>query len=570
MDSHALVSAWLSVGLLQSSPLSNSSCWDSDSHLRQDPQESQRELDNSECSLPLSLGFALGGREAGLYRQREGPPPPSLHLHHHLFDFQHSLSRRDLTSTILGSGAEIEAITRQHPADDGASPFSGFAPASQAMFDRAGDLQGGPGALFDLSSSQQQPLPSLVNLPANSYASGSRQAPSIPGGPRSPENESYSNAIGTVPKKRSHPGSTSQTPQLGSNISTAVSDVRVKRRQLLRLNPSSHYATGPSLGPDFRPPQVNRFLDRFWTANFEAECIPWTTEIEHLIQQRYSLREFPLYNRMTDIPPADHLRALELVGWAIEVHEHLSACSTKVKDEASWYEYVRLFFSIIPTPGSRIPSLPSCAGQSRNELLITVDATTKSTTKSILPGYPTIKLDFLLCFNPEHEQLHELSELIVDRNITCNVFSDPAIAEFIIPFGIEVKSCNGEGDATAEYQISVWAAKTLELSRLLAGGRPGETNADIAVAVSVRAHVWSLYVSFWDVAGDVAGKRKVVTYGPVYVGGTDSLYGLFKVIKFVGELQRWAAEEVLEDWRSRIMTTVERLETLVVDSRSLQ
>lgn len=314
------------------------------------------------------------------------------------------------------------------------------------------------------------------------------------------------------------------------------------------------------LGPASRPPHVNVFLDRFWPANFEAHCVPWTADTVALIQQGYSLQEFPAHSRMTDVPLTDCPRALELVQWAIDVHRGICECSTKVKDEASWYEYVKLLSTIPSTDTSRIPSLPARAGPTRKELLVVVDATTKTTAKTILPAYPTVKLDFLLCFHPDHEAVQDLTEMIIQRNIAVNVFTDPAIAESIILCGIEGKSCNGDGEAIAEYQLSIWAAKTLELSRTLAGFEPGVTNADIAVGIAVRAHVWSLYVSFWDPAGAPGRKRKFTTYGPVGVAGTDTLYGLFKVLRVIGELQRWAAEDALPDWRDRVMAAVDRLD----------
>lgn len=163
---------------------------------------------------------------------------------------------------------------------------------------------------------------------------------------------------------------------------------------------------------------------------------------------------------------ADEGRALELVRWCIDLHRVLCDCNIKIKDEAAWSEPVKHLLSMIPPPPeSHLPSLPARAGPSPSEQLVVIDATTKSTAMPVLPAYPSVKLDLLLAFQPDHESLRTLSDRVLLRNVRVNAFADPAIAETVVVAGVEVKAAGGaEGEAAAEWQLLVWASKTLEVA----------------------------------------------------------------------------------------------------------
>lgn len=82
----------------------------------------------------------------------------------------------------------------------------------------------------------------------------------------------------------------------------------------------------------------------------------------------------------------------------------------------------------------------------------------------------------------------------------------------------------------------------------------GEINADLAVGIAVRGHSWAVYVAYWEEVG------KFAMYDPVGVAGTDTLYGVFNVLAFLGALQKWAVEEALPDWMERVTGVLERAE----------
>lgn len=394
----------------------------------------------------------------------------------------------------------------------------------------------------------------LGQSPAHSLPQASSVSPAE-APPPAPNTPSYAAALSSVPRKRSHPSTLPRT----SSVVTATSDVRLKRRQLLRQTPSAHYTSGPAPASSPRPPHVTAFLNRFWPANFETSCVPWTPDTAALLHAHgYSAFEFPAHTRTPALAGADEARALELVAWCIDLHRVLCDCSIKVKDEAAWSEPVKHLLSTLPPAReSRLPSLPARAGPSPQHQLVLIDATTKATAKTVLPAYPTVKLDLLLAFQPEHESLRALSDRVLLRNVRVNAFADPAIAETLVVAGVEVKAAGGaEGEAAAEWQLLVWASKTLEVARQLRAqeGEPGGMNADLAVGIAVRGHSWAVYVAYWEEVG------KIAMYGPVAVAGTDTLYGVFKVLAFVGALQKWAVEEALPVWKERVVGAVERAE----------
>lgn len=359
-----------------------------------------------------------------------------------------------------------------------------------------------------------------------------------------------SDAISTTNRKRSY----------ASESHTSVNSyIRAKRRAMQRLSPPLSYVFGPLTSP---PSTVAAFITRFDMSRLEFGCIPWTPAVEALLQTHNPLAYYPPHARNCDIPVVDEQRALALVTWAISVYGLIINCTERAQDRATWSAPVRQLLSIIPASlDSVIPSPPPVSGSDR--ILFTIDASTKITRKTILPEYPTVKVDALLAFNPNHPALRSITRTVVRHDLAVNAFSDPAIDDCIVLLGVEIKGPTGDAaPATAEYQLAVWGAKTLEMAcQLTEEGQPGSTNwCDLAVGITICGHTWSAYLIFWDdrMDEDESSERGVVLYGPIEVASSANLYGEFKLVAFMAELNTWA-DEVLESWKVRVMAAGERI-----------
>lgn len=336
---------------------------------------------------------------------------------------------------------------------------------------------------------------------------------------------------------------------------SVTSDIRAKRRAMQRLSPPLYYVFGPLPSP---PPSVTAFLARFDMARIEYSCIPWTPAVEALLQTHNPLAYYPPHARNTDISESEEPRALALATWAISVYGLIINCTERAQDEATWSTPVRQLLSIMPpSPGSCIPIPPTVVAC--NQLLTTIDATTKVTRKSILSHYPTVKVDALVAFNSTHPALHSITRAVDRHGLVVNALSDAAIDDCVVLVGVEIKAPTGDAaPATAEYQLAVWGAKTLEVARQL--GVAGSSDwCDVAIGLTVCGHTWSAYVVFWDVDED--NERTVVVYGPVEVASSANLYGVFKLIAWMAEVNVWAVE-VLECWKTRVADARERMVNL--------
>lgn len=332
---------------------------------------------------------------------------------------------------------------------------------------------------------------------------------------------------------------------------SATSDIRAKRRAMQRLSPPLSFVFGPLPSP---PQSVTAFLARFDMARIEYGCIPWTPAVESLLQRHNPLAYYPPHARNTDISESEEPRALALATWAIGVYGLIINCTERAQDEATWSTPVRQLLSIMPpSPGSCIPTPPTVAAC--DQLLTPIDATTKLTRKSTLSDYPTVKVDALVAFNPTHPSLHSITRAVDRHGLIVNAFSDAAIDDCVVLVGVEIKGPTGDAaPATAEYQLAVWGAKTLEVARQL-GIACSSDWCDVAVGLTVCGHTWSAYVVFWDVDED--DERTVVVYGPVEVASSANLYGVFKLIAWMAEVNVWAVE-VLECWKTRVADARER------------
>lgn len=333
---------------------------------------------------------------------------------------------------------------------------------------------------------------------------------------------------------------------------SATSDIRTKRRAMQRLSPPLSYVFGPLPSP---PHSVATFLARFDMARIEHGCIPWTPGVEALLHAHNPLAYYPPHARNHDIPTADEPHALALATWAISVYALIISCTERAQDEATWSAPVRQLLSILPpSPGSRIPVPPPVVAC--DQLLTTIDATTKLTRRTILPDYPTVKLDALVAFNPTHPSLHSITRAVARHGLVVNALSDAAIDDSVVLLGVEIKGPSGDAaPATAEYQLGVWGAKTLEVARQLAGAAGASDWCDVVVGLTVCGHTWSAYVVFWE--EDEDGEIGVVVYGPVEVASSANLYGVFKVVAWMAEVNVWAGE-VLECWKERVAGARER------------
>ncbi|KAL0633283.1 hypothetical protein Q9L58_007836 [Maublancomyces gigas] len=314
----------------------------------------------------------------------------------------------------------------------------------------------------------------------------------------------------------------SRSPTKGST-GKASSDTREKRRRLTQFDPPGAFGnpdvanTDPEDASLMPKPIIELLRVTFSVGYFETACFPMTAEIEDILAATFPHESVPPHAqfRVPDTP-SDNTRARDLVRYVIDIHHGCLQNSSKGEDKQ--------------------PGIPCFSfTTNKHDLFLTIDATTKNTLPDLAPAV-TIKLDALLAFNPEHP----LCAPVVSSGARVNAFSDTIIRDNIVVLGVEVKSA-AASSMEAEYQIGVWGMKTLNLMRWLSGGVPAPGKCEVAVGLSVCAHVWSFHVSYWR-------GGTIVTYGPVCVGATDSLYGTMKIVAFVRRFKEWARDVMLREW----------------------
>lgn len=360
-------------------------------------------------------------------------------------------------------------------------------------------------------------------------------------------------ATSAVPQKKYRSSTSKSLDSAVTSTALPGYDLRVKRRALESLVPSAHFGLPPArVG---FPPHVAAVLRRLAPSQFEEGCLPATPEVVKTLKESFPHEVFPYRSYFVDASADDdNSRASALLGLAVRVHLACVRNSAKALDVSAWYPCVKTLLSVNPpsSPTSQIPDVPPPEPHvpPADELFVTIDATTKTTRKSVLPQYPNVKLNYLLAFNPEHASCAPSTAIFHARSLSGNVFNDPSLQETIVILGAEVKTPGSTGgELGASYQVCVWAAKTLELARVMAVKHaPLTTACDMALGLTVCGHVWSLHVTYW------LTPKAHITHGPVVVGSTDTLYGTLKVIRFVVGVKDWARDVAVRDWAARIAT----------------
>lgn len=371
-------------------------------------------------------------------------------------------------------------------------------------------------------------------------------------------------SISAPRKRKSDSRSKSSSP---SKISASFSDTRRKRLALRLDDPAGTFGIPDLADYDTEhdvqaslPSHVIAILQRFSPGNFELACIPQTAEIDVLLTKYFPHERIPPHARLEVFSEDDEsLRALNLVRFAMEIHRQCLRNSREAEDEAAWYPPVRALLSIdLPPPSSssKIAVPPRSLytyHPTVNDLFLTIDATTKSTSSNIPPTDANVKLDALVAFNPQNQVCSTTTLNALRSSIKLNAFTNPGLDATIIILGIEVKPSGGTGgEMEAEYQLGAWGMKTLNLTKALSqSSRDTSLNCHTALSLSICGHVWSLHVSYWR-------SEEIVTHGPIVVGTTDSLYGTLKIVAFVKAVKEWAMDELWSDWK-RLLEGVMRL-----------
>lgn len=377
----------------------------------------------------------------------------------------------------------------------------------------------------------------------------------------------FANSVRTiplsVPSKKRKAGSNSHASQTKSETSVAADNYRKKRLQLALCDPSCRFGIpDPDPDPDptddgqdvFLPLHLIAFLAHFSPGKIERACVPQSPEIDAILAKTYPHETIEPYNRI-DVTgeAAIAARGLNLFNFIIRVHRACLKNSRVAEDESAWYPVVAELLSVDPphpTDAVSIASPPSASGASKKDLFTTVNATTKTTVTSLHPAGTNVKLDYLIGFNPDHRTIRPTAERTWAAQIPLNAFNDTVIRNTIVVVGVEVKAAQ-TGILDAEYQLGVWGMKTLDRMRCFSGALAGRTQ--LAIGVSVCAHVWSFHVTYW------RNEKEMVTHGPVVVGHTDTVYGTAKVVAFVARLKAWARDELWGEWEA-LLAGVERVE----------
>lgn len=118
--------------------------------------------------------------------------------------------------------------------------------------------------------------------------------------------------------------------------------------------------------------------------------------------------------------------------------------------------------------------------------------------------------------------------------VQVNVFADANMAGQIALLAWNV------GRSDSGHALGVYGMESVRLARGVGCAKGGAM--DVAVALQVCGHVWSVFVTY------CGGDGGVVSHGPVVVGATDTLLGTLRIVKWVCRWRSWAVEEVWPAW----------------------
>lgn len=320
----------------------------------------------------------------------------------------------------------------------------------------------------------------------------------------------------------------------------SLSDALNKRFALAFEEPGTFLGTQDPTNhctPDTAIPEsVNCVLQQFSPALLEVHCMPQSTDIDALLLRSFSHEHLLPHNRLA-VTDDEAAAALNLVNAAIVVHLTSLYNSRNDEEQDSWYPVVRRLLSVTVENGIAVfpgTDAPLCD----DDFLGIIDVRSKLTT-SILPPVANVELDMLVIFNGRHDPSVRRA---LKSNFRLNPFADVRLARVIVALGVEIKAAGGGGQVEAEYNLGLWGTKTLRLTRRLANQWDEAKACNVAVGLSVCGHVWSMHLTYWRRNGGL------VTHGPVYIGGTDTLYGTMKIIKWVCLFKNWARTEAFVDW----------------------
>lgn len=362
----------------------------------------------------------------------------------------------------------------------------------------------------------------------------------------------YASKVRTLSHHGSSKRQTSSRSDSPEKASNTHSDSRRKRIHLSRQEPRGVFGIPlPTRNPGTAgtltviPKWVQSVINHFSTGRMEEQCVPQSPDIDTLLSDSFGHEYLPAHSRFP-VPHADQQIALTFIKFAIHMHIRAMTSSSSSLDESTWYPIVRRLLSIEPPePPCTIPTIPDADIDDHYAFIQTLDATTKLTTAAV-PPLVNIKLDALLVLNTSSLPLIQRA---VNRGVRLNAFLEPSLDDHIVALGAEVKASGCAMDA--EYQIAVWGMKTLNLTAQIAALYQQRQNipwdeqraCNLAVGLTVCGHVWSYMLTY------TAPDGALVTHGPVVVGGTDSLYGTCKVLKWVGVFRRWVVDRAWPDWR---------------------
>lgn len=287
------------------------------------------------------------------------------------------------------------------------------------------------------------------------------------------------------------------------------------------------------------PAHLLTFLAYFSPSNLECGCVPQSPEIDAILDKAFPHELIAPYNRLdvTDSGSGRHL-----FDFVVRIHRACLKNSRVAEDETAWYPLVAELLAVEPTPSLPsplcvpIPAPPPVHGTSKKDLFLVINVTTKPILASLHPAGTTAKLAYILAFNPEQKRIKPTATRTFAAQLPLNVFNDPVIRNHIVVLGVDVTSSRN-APLDAQYRLGVWGMKTLDHKSNFGPGM-----SDLAVGVSVCAHVWSMHVTYWK------NESEMVTHGPLVIGHTDTLYGTFKLVAFVVRLKTWASDEMWPQW----------------------